>query len=257
MSNRVAPPSRGGPHLGRTGEDPVARIASIGPAAVESHLHGRVSRVVYSGASAPPWRQATRALPPTERKGHDLDLAGPWSLPVSDSRSHGGAGAPGYPCEVERGLELPFAPVALIASTMTTALTEAQTTTQPAPAPRAGGGGGDHASREPSPSNTGAQTTDTSSGDPYADCVDKDTCSLTIARARTVASVFVRHVAQGSPYGITDCTQQSPWEVSCDVWINARTPGIPGGCHYTASVDIIQPTYQRALLFRNGPAGTC
>jgi hypothetical protein len=98
-------------------------------------------------------------------------------------------------------------------------------------------------------------TADPSPTDPYADCADKGTCPLTVARAHTVAVSMAAQIAQGSPSGVSGCTQQSPRKVSCDYWINNGTGEY--ACHYVATLTIVQPTYQRDLQFEDGPAGTC
>jgi len=101
----------------------------------------------------------------------------------------------------------------------------------------------------------GQQSESVSSNDPNADCTDKGTCPLTLARAHSVAVGMAAQIAEGSRSGVTGCTQQSPRKVSCDYWINSGRGDY--ACHYVATLTIIQPTYQRALQFEKGVGGTC
>jgi len=86
----------------------------------------------------------------------------------------------------------------------------------------------------------------------YANCGDNGTCPLTLARARSAIAHEAAAAGAGDRTGVTSCTQQSPWEVTCGYWDNYASD-----CHYVGTFDVFQPTYQRALQYKDTPAGSC
>jgi hypothetical protein len=81
--------------------------------------------------------------------------------------------------------------------------------------------------------------------DPLANCGDRGTCPLTNDRARKAVEAIASKVAAGKRWGISSCTRQDVDAVACDYFVRLS------GATCTATLEVIQPTYQRELLYQD------